>query len=44
MRLGYACLNTAAGCTSARTFRRKSYSEGRLLETVAANLPAWRRS
>ncbi|QSZ68017.1 UV DNA damage repair endonuclease UvsE [Methanofollis aquaemaris] len=38
MRIGYPCMNTGIGCTSARTFRLKSWSEERFLSTVAENL------
>jgi UV DNA damage endonuclease len=38
MKIGYACLNRTVGCTSASTFRLKSLTEERLLETVARNL------
>jgi UV DNA damage endonuclease len=38
MRIGYPCVNTTAGCTSSRTFRLKSYSEKRLIETLNSNL------
>lgn len=38
MRIGYPCLNTGIGCTSARTFRLRSWSEERFLSTVAENL------
>jgi len=38
MRIGYPCMNTVLGCTSARTFRLKSWSEERFLSTVAENL------
>ncbi|MBP2144755.1 UV DNA damage endonuclease [Methanofollis sp. W23] len=38
MRIGYPCVNTGIGCTSARTFRLKSWSEERFLSTVAENL------
>jgi len=38
MRIGYPCINTTIGCKSSRTFRLKSYSEKRLMETVENNL------
>lgn len=38
MRIGYPCINTTIGCKSGRTFRLKSYSEDRLIETVENNL------
>jgi UV DNA damage endonuclease len=38
MRIGYPCINTKIGCKSGRTFRLKSYSEDRLIETVENNL------
>jgi UV DNA damage endonuclease len=38
MRIGYPCLNLTIGCKADRTFRLKSYSEPRLIETVAGNL------
>jgi len=37
-RIGYPCINTTIGCKSNRTFRLKSYSEERLIETVENNL------
>jgi UV DNA damage endonuclease len=38
MRIGYPCINTSIGCKSSRTFRLKSYSEKRLMETIENNL------
>lgn len=38
MRIGYPCINTEIGCTSSRTFRLKSYSEKRLVQTIESNL------
>ncbi|MDP8235528.1 MAG: UV DNA damage repair endonuclease UvsE [Candidatus Erginobacter occultus] len=38
MRIGYPCLNRTLECRSSRTFRLKSYSEERLVETVENNL------
>jgi UV DNA damage endonuclease len=38
MKIGYPCINRTIGCHSDSTFRLKSYSEGRLVETVDNNL------
>lgn len=38
MKIGYPCMNRSLECTSASTFRLKSFSESRLIETVARNL------
>ncbi len=38
MKIGYPCINTTIGCKSGRTFRLKSYSEDRLIETVENNI------
>ncbi len=38
MRIGYPCINRSIGCRANKTFRLKSYSENRLIETVAGNL------
>lgn len=38
MKIGYPCLNRTIGCKAGATFRLKSYSEQRLIETVAGNL------
>jgi len=43
VRIGYPCQNLRIGCTSARTFRLKSYSAKRLLETVSENLACLRK-
>lgn len=38
MRIGYPCINRTLDCRGNRTFRLKSYSEERLIETVENNL------
>lgn len=38
MKIGYPCLNLTIGCKADRTFRLKSFSEPRLVETVTGNL------
>ena len=38
MKIGYPCINRTIGCSSDRTFRLKSYSKTRLIETVENNL------
>ncbi|MFC1852798.1 UV DNA damage repair endonuclease UvsE [candidate division CSSED10-310 bacterium] len=38
MRIGYPCINRSIGCSANRSFRLKSYSEEKLIETVENNL------
>lgn len=43
MKIGYACINTRINCTSNKTFRLKSYSEEKLIETIKENLNCLKR-
>lgn len=38
MKIGYPCLNRSIGCSSSRSFRLKSFSLDRFMETVNENL------
>ncbi len=38
MRIGYPCINRSLECRGNKTFRLKSYSEERLIETVSRNI------
>ncbi len=43
MKIGYPAINTQIQCTSNSTFRLKSYTENRFIETVAHNLNCLKR-
>jgi len=43
VRIGYPCINRAVGCSSASTFRLRSYSARRLADSVASNLACLKR-
>jgi len=43
MRIGYPCINRSLGCSAGRTFRLVSYSEERLISTIAGNLACLRK-
>ncbi|MGE3279130.1 MAG: UV DNA damage repair endonuclease UvsE [Candidatus Altimarinota bacterium] len=44
MKIGYPCINWSLPCRSSQTFRLKSFSEDRFLETVASNLACLRQT
>jgi UV DNA damage endonuclease len=43
MKIGYPCINRSIPCRGNRTFRLKSYSEERLIETLDYNLSCLKR-
>lgn len=38
MKIGYPCINRSIGCTANSSFRLKSYSEQRLIDTIQNNI------
>jgi UV DNA damage endonuclease len=44
MKIGYPCINNSIGGTANSTFRLKSYSKERLIETIEKNLEALMRT
>jgi UV DNA damage endonuclease len=38
LKIGYPCINRSIGCTANSTFRLKSYSEKRMIESIKNNL------